>query len=160
MIINSIKGGGIITQRFGENVKTYKEMSNDWWKEGHPGIDFIPKIPTKNPECIAVYDCYISFSGKGTGANSGYGNMVIIHSLSPNSSGNFRRVLYGHLKKINCKVGQVLSLGDTVGILGSTGFSTGPHVHNELWFMNDKGGIVNENNGSHGRIDFEEFLLP
>ena len=43
-----------------------------------------------------------------------------------------RTHLYGHLKSITSRVGQVLEQGDKLGHLGSTGFSTGPHVHYEV----------------------------
>ena len=40
--------------------------------------------------------------------------------------------LYGHLRSITARVGQVLDQGDQLGHLGSTGYSTGPHVHYEV----------------------------
>ena len=72
----------------------------------------------------------------------GYGNAVITRD-------EFGRThLYGHLQSITSSVGQVLNQGDKLGHLGSTGFSTGPHVHYE----------VTERKGRH--IDPVTLLFP
>jgi murein DD-endopeptidase MepM/ murein hydrolase activator NlpD len=59
------------------------------------------------------------------GWSSGYGRMVEV------DHGNGLATRYGHLSAIDVKVGQVLKAGQTVGLLGSTGRSTGPHLHYE-----------------------------
>jgi len=59
------------------------------------------------------------------GREGGYGNMVEI------DHGNGLATRYGHLSKILVKVGQTVRIGDTVGLIGSTGRSTGPHLHYE-----------------------------
>ncbi|HVZ53106.1 MAG TPA: peptidoglycan DD-metalloendopeptidase family protein [Pseudolabrys sp.] len=59
------------------------------------------------------------------GREGGYGNMVEL------DHGNGLRTRYGHLSKIDVKVGQVVRIGQTVGLIGSTGRSTGPHLHYE-----------------------------
>jgi murein DD-endopeptidase MepM/ murein hydrolase activator NlpD len=59
-----------------------------------------------------------------------YGNMVVV------DHGNRIRTRYAHLLKINVPVGTRLEKGDVVGELGSTGRSTGPHVHYEVWYNN------------------------
>jgi murein DD-endopeptidase MepM/ murein hydrolase activator NlpD len=55
----------------------------------------------------------------------GYGNMVEINH------GNGLATRYGHLSKILVKVGQTVHIGDVIGLIGSTGRSTGPHLHYE-----------------------------
>jgi murein DD-endopeptidase MepM/ murein hydrolase activator NlpD len=40
---------------------------------------------------------------------------------------------YGHLDQYKVKVGQRVSRGDVIGTIGSTGYSTGPHLHYEVW---------------------------
>ena len=55
----------------------------------------------------------------------GYGNMVEINH------GNGLATRYGHLSKILVKVGQTVRIGDVIGLIGSTGRSTGPHLHYE-----------------------------
>ena len=60
------------------------------------------------------------------GPRGGYGNAVITCDAYG------RTHLYGHLQKITTTVGQMLDQGDELGRLGSTGHSTGPHVHYEV----------------------------
>lgn len=63
------------------------------------------------------------------GWNGGYGNRVIIdHGVS----GVAAKTLYGHMQDFVVTVGQQVSTGDTIGFVGSTGRSTGPHVHFEV----------------------------
>lgn len=58
--------------------------------------------------------------------STGYGNMVMI------DHGNGYKTLYGHMSVISVSAGQVVSQGQQVGIMGSTGRSTGPHCHFEI----------------------------
>jgi len=66
-------------------------------------------------------------TGKVTiaGRERGYGNMVEI------SHGNGPATRFGHLSEIKVKVGQVVRIGEIIGSIGSTGLSTGPHLHYE-----------------------------
>ena len=66
-------------------------------------------------------------TGKVTiaGWDGGYGNMVEL------DHGNGLATRYGHLSKILVKPGQFVRIGETVGLIGSTGRSTGPHLHYE-----------------------------
>ena len=59
------------------------------------------------------------------GREGGYGNMVELNH------GNGLATRYGHLSKIDVKVGQIVHIGQTIGLIGSTGRSTGPHLHYE-----------------------------
>ena len=59
------------------------------------------------------------------GWNGGYGNMVEVNH------GNGLSTRYGHMSKIEVKVGQHVKIGQTIGRIGSTGRSTGPHLHYE-----------------------------
>jgi murein DD-endopeptidase MepM/ murein hydrolase activator NlpD len=70
---------------------------------------------------------HVTASGKVTiaGWSGGYGNMVEVDHLNGVST------RYGHLSKILVKVGQHVTTGQVVGLIGSTGRSTGPHLHYE-----------------------------
>lgn len=57
---------------------------------------------------------------------AGYGNAVML------DHGYGLTTLYGHLSKVNVVPGQVVKTGDIIGFLGTTGRSTGPHVHYEI----------------------------
>jgi murein DD-endopeptidase MepM/ murein hydrolase activator NlpD len=65
------------------------------------------------------------------GREGGYGNMVEINH------GNGLATRYGHLSQINVKIGQVVRIGEVVGRIGSTGRSTGPHLHYETRINGD-----------------------
>ena len=73
------------------------------------------------------------------GVNSGYGNCVMI------DHGNGYQTLYGHLASISVSKGSSVSRGQNIGTVGSTGVSTGPHCHFEVF----QGG---------SRIDPEQFF--
>lgn len=63
------------------------------------------------------------------GCGGGYGNYVLI------DHGNGFASLYGHLTSLNVSVGQTVSQGQTIGAMGSTGYSTGDHLHFEIRYQ-------------------------
>jgi murein DD-endopeptidase MepM/ murein hydrolase activator NlpD len=87
--------------------------------EFHPGIDF------KGNKGDAV-KCTANGTIVFAGWFGGYGNCVRIQHI------NSLETLYGHLSHIDVKVGQKVSAGDIVGEVGSTGHSTGTHLHYEV----------------------------
>lgn len=62
------------------------------------------------------------------GWKGAYGRMIEI------DVGDGFRTRYGHLSRIDVDVGQKIAFGDVVGKVGSSGRSSGPHVHYEVWF--------------------------
>lgn len=85
----------------------------------HRGIDIAAKA---NSKVLATATGIISWAGKRTG----YGNLVEI------SHGNGLITRYGHCKTISVTVGQKIDQGEAIATVGSTGRSTGPHVHYEV----------------------------
>ena len=84
----------------------------------------------------ASYGATIVAADGGTvitaGAVSGYGNCVVINH------GNGITTLYGHMSSIAVSSGQKVSKGQTIGYVGSTGNSTGPHLHFEVQVNDEK----------------------
>lgn len=87
--------------------------------EYHPGIDF--KGDYGDP-----VKCTANGTVEFAGWVNGYGNCVRIQHA------NSLETLYGHMSKILVHVGQKVTLGDVVGKVGSTGRSTGTHLHYEV----------------------------
>jgi len=89
-------------------------------KSFHTGID-IGNAPTGT-------NIYASKSGKviKAGWNTAYGNMIII------DHGNDISTLYGHASKLLVSVGDTVTQGQIIAKVGSTGYSTGPHLHFEF----------------------------
>ena len=88
------------------------------WR-AHLGTDFA--APTGTP-ARTVGDGVVTFAG----IQGGYGNVVTVTHRSGHET------LYAHLSKINVRVGQKVSQSETIGLVGSTGWSTGPHLHFEF----------------------------
>jgi len=119
----SVKGGDIIypfdgnyqvTSPFGERTDPVSGTS-----EYHTGVDFGVPLGT---EIKAAADGVVVQAG----TNGGYGNSVTI------DHGGGMETLYGHLSKVLVSVGQKVKQGDIIGLSGSTGKSTGPHLHFEI----------------------------
>lgn len=104
-----------LTSRFGLRVHPITGVT-----KSHTGVD----IGAQSGATIVAAD-------GGTvvlaGVNSGYGNCIMI------DHGNGYKTLYGHMSSIAVSNGQTVSKGETVGYVGSTGLSTGPHCHYEVW---------------------------
>jgi len=94
-------------------------IGGSMYSDFHTGID-IP-APTGTP-FVSPADGIVTFVGPIAVG----GNAVII------DFGNGLSALGCHLSGFNASVGQVVSAGQTVGFIGSTGFSTGPHLHFEI----------------------------
>jgi murein DD-endopeptidase MepM/ murein hydrolase activator NlpD len=112
-----------ISQPFGPTAFWF-EPAYGSYAHFHTGIDLVE--PFGSP-VYAADDGIIALVGS---SSSGYGNYVVIaHSGGLDT-------LYGHLSTTLVKVGQKVTQGTVVGLEGSTGNSTGPHVHFELRINN------------------------
>ncbi|ASK34852.1 M23 family metallopeptidase [Alloalcanivorax mobilis] len=85
----------------------------------HEGVDFAGK---DGSPVVATASGVVTYAG----ARSGYGKLVEINH------GNGISTRYGHAKTVKVQVGDIVRTGDVVALMGSTGRSTGPHVHYEV----------------------------
>jgi murein DD-endopeptidase MepM/ murein hydrolase activator NlpD len=92
--------------------------------EFHPGMD----IDGERGEVVVAPANGVVIKA---GWQGGYGNLIEI------DHGNGLTTRYGHLSKINVSIGDTIQRGQLIGLIGSTGRSTGPHLHYELR-LNDK----------------------
>jgi murein DD-endopeptidase MepM/ murein hydrolase activator NlpD len=88
------------------------------WRK-HNGVDYA--APTGTP-VRTVGDGVVEFAGW----QNGYGNVVQLQH------GNQRSTVYAHLSRIDVRKGQRVEQGQRIGAVGSTGWSTGPHLHFEF----------------------------
>jgi murein DD-endopeptidase MepM/ murein hydrolase activator NlpD len=88
-------------------------------KRAHKGIDYA--APTGTP-IRTVGDGVVEFAG----TQRGYGNVIEIKHRADMTT------VFAHLSRIDVKKGQKVTQGDKIGAVGSTGFSTGPHLHFEF----------------------------
>jgi len=107
--------GATITSRFGERTDPVTGEEGHF----HKGLDL---AGTKGEAVAAVAAGIVTQAG----AHTGYGNLVEINH------GNGYVTRYAHNEKILVKVGQSVVRGQEIALLGSTGHSTGPHVHFEV----------------------------
>jgi len=88
------------------------------WR-AHLGTDF---AATTGTPARTVGDGVVSFAGR----QNGYGNVIFVKHR------NNTETVYAHLSRVLVKKGQNVSQGDTIGLVGSTGWATGPHLHFEV----------------------------
>jgi murein DD-endopeptidase MepM/ murein hydrolase activator NlpD len=105
---------GFISSYFGE-----REDPFDGQETFHKGVDF---AGTKGSTVMAVAAGVVTWAGE----RSGFGKLIEIN----HGDGYVTR--YGHNERTLVSVGQTVKRGDPVGLMGSTGRSTGPHVHFEV----------------------------
>ena len=84
-------------------------------------------IPIGTP-VHAAYDGKIAVATE-VGYNGGYAKYIVIDSVV---QGVAIRTIYGHLSHVGVVPGQTVARGEVIGLSGSTGHSTGPHLHFEL----------------------------
>ena len=113
---------GWISSRFGERKDPFTGE-----REQHRGLDF---AGTRGTEVLSVASGVVTWAANRTG----YGKTVEI------DHGNGYQTLYAHLSSVNVNCGQSVAQGQTIGFGGSTGNSTGPHLHFEIRYQ---GGFVN-----------------
>lgn len=116
---------GVISSRYGIR-----------WRDNHKGLDI---AAPKGTAIKAAAGGKVIFSGYGSGSNSysGYGNIVVIQSTSS------LVIRYGHCSALYVKTGETVVQGQVIAAVGSTGISTGNHLHFEIRY---NGTAVNPQN--------------
>jgi murein DD-endopeptidase MepM/ murein hydrolase activator NlpD len=114
-----------ITQGFGPTPYAF-EAAYAGFPHFHTGVDLA--VPLGTPVFAAADGVVVDARGMtdGAGALVGYGNYVVIQ----HDAG--LKTLYGHLLAIGVREGDVVKRGQLIGLVGSTGNSTGPHTHFEV----------------------------
>ena len=126
-------------------LKSYSRISSEYgWRKNpvtgvnkpHAGTDFA--APGGTP-IYAAASGYVQVAGWSSG---GYGNYVIIYH-GKMSDGNQYSTLYGHMRSVATSAGKYVQQGEIIGYVGSTGNSTGNHLHLEVWKGGSKANAVN-----------------
>ena len=126
-------------------LKSYSRISSEYgWRKNpvtgvnklHAGTDFA--APGGTP-IYAAASGYVQVAGWSSG---GYGNYVIIYH-GKMSDGNQYSTLYGHMRSVATSTGKYVQQGEIIGYVGSTGNSTGNHLHLEVWKGGSKANAVN-----------------
>lgn len=107
--------GGEITSYWGGRTNPFDGYSSDW----HPGIDI------GNDYGAPVYAAAAGYVAQ-SGWYGGYGRYIrLTHDLGYVTA-------YGHMSSLAVSAGQYVKKGDVIGYVGSSGYSTGPHLHFEV----------------------------
>lgn len=108
---------GVVTQRFGERPEYYLAA---FGSQGHNGLDIGAAAGTPVLACATGVAAY-------TGVDPDYGNYIRVwhEALGLHS-------FYAHLQSVMVTTGATVTAGETIGLMGSTGNSTGPHLHWEI----------------------------
>jgi murein DD-endopeptidase MepM/ murein hydrolase activator NlpD len=123
----------VITQYFGEHP-------DDYLQYGYPGHNGIDLVTDDSPP--TVYSVTSGRCVKVGWQEDGYGKYIVIET------GGFQ-YFYCHLENVYIKPGEKILEGEPIGLMGSTGNSTGPHLH---FGIRDKDG--------QGVIDYQGFINP
>ncbi|WP_413102591.1 M23 family metallopeptidase [Streptomyces sp. Inha503] len=99
-------------------------LAGNLWAHNHSGQDFV--VPTGTPVHATHGGVVVKAGPNGAGDGPAYGNAIVIkHDNATYSQ-------YAHLSRIDVRIGQSVSTGQQIGLSGSTGNSTGPHLHFEI----------------------------
>ncbi|WP_405628125.1 M23 family metallopeptidase [Streptomyces sp. NBC_00016] len=105
------------------------------WQSTHSGQDFA--VPSGTKVMAAHGGTVVKAGGNGAGDGPAYGNAVVIK----HANGVYSQ--YAHLSSIHVKVGQIVKTGQKIALSGSTGNSSGPHLHFEIRTTPNYGSAIN-----------------
>jgi murein DD-endopeptidase MepM/ murein hydrolase activator NlpD len=134
--------GAILTQGFGENPQNYSQFGLD----GHEGLDYVPRDADK--KVYAVESGIVTSDVDDPVTGKSYGNNVVVHVPT-----NRRLWTYAHLAENYVNKGEKVLRGQALGLMGSTGNTTGPHLHLGLRLTDAAGKPLDTTNGFRGFID-------
>ena len=117
---NPLKGDWNVSEGYGARIHPIT---------GKPG--FHTGIDLSASEGTPIYAVSNGIIRKAVSGDSIYGNQIIL------GMGHQYQTMYGHLSKLAVKTGQRVKAGQIIGYVGSTGLSTGPHLHFETWHHGD-----------------------
>lgn len=127
----NVSSGKNLAGYFINPVPAYSRRSQGLHGPGNRGVDLA--APTGTP-ILASASGTVLIARKGW--NGAYGNMIII--IHPNGT----KTLYAHLSKLSTSTGAGVRQGEIIGYVGSTGRSTGPHLHFEVFNAKNPGGTM------------------
>lgn len=118
-IVDLVRPPGAVPASNKMNWPTQGYRITQYYSWRHHGVDIANKAGT------AIYAADAG-TVESAGWVSGYGNTIVINH------GGGKKTRYGHLSKFYVQKGQKVDKGDSIGAMGSTGWSTGPHLHFEV----------------------------
>ena len=132
-------------------LEDFKRLSSHFgwrWKRWHKGTDLA--LDTGDKVRVA-FDGVVRISG----TYSGYGRTVLVRHY------NGLETLYGHLSKLAFEPNTLVKAGDVIGLGGSTGRSSGPHLHFETRYEGNQFDAENIYDFSNGKVDIKtkDFTL-
>lgn len=120
-------GEGVLTSPYGWRVHPVHGG-----RRFHRGVDIGAPMGAKVHAVASgsVNTLVGSCKGENNSCGGGFGNYI---RITHDKARDFSETLYAHLSRINVRYGQPVLAGDVIGYVGSTGRSTGPHLHFETW---------------------------
>lgn len=135
-----------VTQAFNVNPDYYKKFG----LTAHEGLDLVPTGSVWDVLCLADG---VVVKDEDNALSGAYGKNVTVWHPKLNKA-----TQYCHLKENYVVNGQVVSLGEKIGFMGSSGNTTGAHVHLNLFETDAQGIRLNRTNGFLGGVNPEPFL--
>ncbi len=136
---------------FGDSIEFYKQIG---LQNGHNGIDISCNV---GAEVLASHPGWIRESYMDSTGGLG----VVIVSFDPyiwkDGSEAHAKTIYWHNSKNLVKVGNKVKVGQKIALAGSTGFSTGPHLHHGGKQCDKNGNTLNWGNGHLGAVDIYDY---
>lgn len=139
--------GAVITQNFYSNPTYYAKYG----MPGHNGTDFGGKA--SHTPILSIADGIVAY----TGYDAGYGHYI---RIAHKQFGLRCFTFFAHMAAASeLKMGEQVIAGDRIGLLGTTGDSTGVHLHLEIRLMDDEGDYLEGTPMSKGRVDPRSYWI-